>query len=62
MKTAIAIFLILPLAAAVAQFLLARKFLGALARQEEAIRTAPIPEARDPGEIPEVMRRFAEKG
>ncbi len=62
MKTAIFVCLILLLAAVLAQFFLAGRFLAEIARQEQSIRTAPAADLRDPAEIPDAMRRFAGRG
>ena len=62
MKIAILICLMLVLAVVLAQLVVARGFLAEVARQEEVIRTAPVPELRDPVEIPELMRAFALRG
>ena len=62
MKTTFAIFLILLLTIVLAHRLLARAFQAEVARQEQVILNAPIPETRNLNEIPERMRLFAQKG
>ncbi len=62
MKTALLVGLILLVAAVLAQLVLAGRFLAEVARHEERIRTTPTPAPRDPAEVPEPMRRFAERG
>lgn len=62
MKMATIICLVLLAAVIFAVLILARGFTAEVVRQEAMIRAAPTPEARDSEEIPELMRRFAERG
>ncbi len=62
MKIVLVVVLILVLAAVVAQLVMARGFLAEVARQEDKVRNAPVPQMRDPDSIPEPMRRFALRG
>ncbi len=62
MKVALAAILIVLLGIALAQILLARRFQAEVTRQEQIVQSAPVPEARDPAELPDVVQRFAERG
>ena len=61
MKISIIICFVLLATVIFAVLILARGFTAEVARQEAMIRAALTPEARDPEEIPELMRRFAER-